>query len=341
LHLLLGGGNQRLLFRRNGDIRIGDGNGSLGGIFEAHGLDIIKHLCGHGCGMRLDAAVDDLCKLFLLRDKINFKVKCLFRVAAVHKAEVLRNRAVENHSAERGIDHLGAHLAVDHLEHAALNRSMQLEIAVGICHHRLVKIAIAVALALFSGTVDGQIIGAEHHILRRNGNCAAVDGFEQVVGGKHQETRLSLRLAGKRNMDRHLVAVKVSVERSAYQRMQFDCAPLNQDRLKCLNGQLMQRRRAIEQHGMFLDHIFKRVPNIIVDLFNLLLGILDIRRLLRFDKALHHKRLEQFKRHFLRQTALIKLQRRPDHDNGTAGIVNAFAEQILTEAPLLAAQHLG
>ena len=92
---------------------------------------------------------------------------------------------------------------------------------------------------------------------------------------------------------------------------------------------------------MFLDHIFKRVPNIIVDLFNLLLGILDIRRLLRFDKALHHKRLEQFKRHFLRQTALIKLQRRPDHDNGTAGIVNAFAEQVLTEAPLLAAQHLG
>ena len=53
------------------------------------------------------------------------------------------------------------------------------------------------------------------------------------------------------------------------------------------------------------------------------------------------ERLEQFERHLLRQAALMQLQFGTDHDDRTAGIVDALAEQVLAEAALLALQHVG
>ena len=53
------------------------------------------------------------------------------------------------------------------------------------------------------------------------------------------------------------------------------------------------------------------------------------------------ERLEQFERHLLRQTALVQLQFGTDHDDRTAGVVDALAEQVLTEAALLALERIG
>ena len=53
------------------------------------------------------------------------------------------------------------------------------------------------------------------------------------------------------------------------------------------------------------------------------------------------ERLEQFERHLLRQTALMQTQRRTDHDDRTTGVVDALAEQVLTETTLLALDHVG
>jgi hypothetical protein len=53
------------------------------------------------------------------------------------------------------------------------------------------------------------------------------------------------------------------------------------------------------------------------------------------------ERLEQLERHLLGQAALVQLQLRTDHDDRTAGIVDALAEQVLTEAALLALEHVG
>lgn len=50
---------------------------------------------------------------------------------------------------------------------------------------------------------------------------------------------------------------------------------------------------------------------------------------------------EQLERHLLRQAALVQLQLRAGHDDRTARIVDALAEQVLTEAALLALQHVG
>src|SRR6202040_1621682 len=53
------------------------------------------------------------------------------------------------------------------------------------------------------------------------------------------------------------------------------------------------------------------------------------------------ERLEKLERHLLRQTALVKLQLRSDHDHRTARGVHALAEQGLSEAALFALERIG
>src|SRR5262249_31046432 len=53
------------------------------------------------------------------------------------------------------------------------------------------------------------------------------------------------------------------------------------------------------------------------------------------------ERLEELERHLLRQAALMQLQLRTHHDDRTAGIVDALAQEVLAEAALFALQHVG
>ena len=52
------------------------------------------------------------------------------------------------------------------------------------------------------------------------------------------------------------------------------------------------------------------------------------------------ERLEQHERHLLRQTALVELEFRTDDDDRTAGVIDAFAEQVLAETSALALEHV-
>ena len=60
-----------------------------------------------------------------------------------------------------------------------------------------------------------------------------------------------------------------------------------------------------------------------------------------WTRSLHNEGLEQLQSHLLGQAALVHLQLRADNDNGTAGVVNTLAQQVLAEAALLALQHIG
>ena len=63
-------------------------------------------------------------------------------------------------------------------------------------------------------------------------------------------------------MDGHLVAVEVRVERGTNQRMELDGLALDQHRLERLDAEAMQGRCAIQEHGMFADHLFEDVPHL-------------------------------------------------------------------------------
>jgi hypothetical protein len=69
--------------------------------------------------------------------------------------------------------------------------------------------------------------------------------------------------------------------------------------------------------------------------------LLDGRDQPPFLELVVDERLEQLERHLLRQPALIQLQLGTNDDDRPAGIVDALAEQVLAEAPLLALERVG
>ncbi len=92
---------------------------------------------------------------------------------------------------------------------------------------------------------------------------------------------------------------------------------------------------------MFLDDVFEHVPDLWATALDHTLRVLDVLRKLKVNETLHDERLEQLKRHELRQTTLVQTKRRTSHDDRTARIVDALSEQVLTETSLLTLQHVG
>ena len=123
--------------------------------------------------------------------------------------------------------------------------------------------------------------------------------------------------------------------------MQLNCAAFYENRLKRLDAKPVQRGRAVEHDGMVLDDDLQRVPNLVLRALDHLAGGFDIIGLVGFDQPLHDEGLEQLKRHLLGQTTLVELKLRADDDHGTAGIVDALAEQVLAETALFALEHVG
>ena len=186
----------------------------------------------------------------------------------------------------------------------------------------------------------GEVVGAQHHVLRRRRQRRAVRGGQDVVGRQHQDPGLGLSLRRQRQVDRHLVAVEVGVEGVAHQRVDLDGLALHQHRLERLDTQAVQRRRAVQQHRVLVDDLLEHVPHLGDHRVDHLLGRLDVLRGLALHEAGHDERLEQLQGHQLGQAALVQAQRRARHDHRPAGVVHALAQQVLAEAALLALQHV-
>ena len=163
-----------------------------------------------------------------------------------------------------------------------------------------------------------QIIETKHDILRRHDDRRTVGRVQNVVGGHHQHARLELRFQRKRHVNSHLVAIEVGVERRADERMQLDGLAFDQHRLKCLNAEAMERRRAVEHDRMFADHLIQDIPNFRLLFFDQLLRLLHRGGVTKGVEPRIDERLEQLERHLLRQTTLMQLELRTNHDHRAA-----------------------
>ena len=142
-------------------------------------------------------------------------------------------------------------------------------------------------------------------------------------------------------MNGHLVAVEVGVERGTNQRVKVNSLAFDQNRLKRLNAQTVQSRRAVQQNRMLADDFFQNVPDFRTLFFDHALGRLNGGGVaVEFQFGIN-ERLKQFERHFLGQTALMQFEFRSDRNNRTARVVDALAEQVLTETSLFAFEHVG
>ena len=141
-------------------------------------------------------------------------------------------------------------------------------------------------------------------------------------------------------MNRHLVAIKVGVVTGAHQGVQADGVAFNQHRFESLDTHAVQGRSTVQQHGMLVNDFFKDVPNLRIPAFQHALGALDCVGETAFLQFSDDERLVKLEGNLLGKTALPKLQIRTHHDDRTSGVVHPLAEQVLTEAPLLALDHV-
>ncbi len=183
---------------------------------------------------------------------------------------------------------------------------------------------------------ERKVIAAEDDVLRRYRDRLARSRRKQVVRRKHQDARFDLSFGRERNVDGHLVAVKVGVERGTDERMDLDRLALDKDRFESLDTEAVKRRRTVEQDRMFADHLFEDVPDDRFLVFDHFPGLFDSSRMSILFKLVVNERLEKLERHLFRQAALMEFEFRPDDDHRTARIVDTLAEQILAEAALFA-----
>ena len=147
--------------------------------------------------------------------------------------------------------------------------------------------------------LQGQVVKPQHDILRRHDDWFSAGRAEDVVGRHHQHPRLELCLQRQRNVDRHLVAVEIGIERRAHERMELNRLAFDEHWLERLDAKPVKRRSAVEKHRVLADDLLEDIP----DLGALLLHHAS-RRLDRGGHAIEFElrideRLEQFERHLL------------------------------------------
>ena len=142
-------------------------------------------------------------------------------------------------------------------------------------------------------------------------------------------------------MHSHLVTVKVSVEGRTNEGVQLDSLAFDEARLERLNAQTVKRGSPVEQYWVAFQHIFQDVPNHCVLAVHNFLSRFHRFHDAALDELADNERLEQLGCHVLGQAALVQFQLRTNHDYRTARIVDTLTKQVLTEAALLAFQHVG
>src|SRR3954451_13451503 len=144
-----------------------------------------------------------------------------------------------------------------------------------------------------------------------------------------------------------LLPVEVGVERRAEERVDLDRLALDQLGLEGLDAEPVQGGCPVEQHRVLGDDLLEHVPDHGVPgqagrrALDHPLGGLDVLAVRQVDQPLHHERLEQVPGPLLGEGALVEGPVRAGDDDRPTGVVEALAEQVLTEAPLLALEHVG
>src|SRR5947209_15483465 len=122
--------------------------------------------------------------------------------------------------------------------------------------------------------------------------------------------------------------------------MKLDRLAFDQHRLECLDTEAVERRRTVEKNGMLPDHLVEDVPDFLALFLDPLLRLLQRHAETLGVEARIDERLEQLQGHLLGQAALVELELRSRDDDRAARIVDALAEKVLTEAALLALEHV-
>ena len=196
-HFVVGVLRQQRLVLRNDQVLNADRHARTGGVGEAHLLDAVEHLHGAVDTGRQVAALDQLLQALLLEH-------------AVDERNVLRQRAVEQDAANRGVDDLVVdflHIGVQHVLVVTRRRHV-LQLA-GVAQadgrqgfefagfegqYHVVHRGESTAFTLGARLGLGQVVATKDDVLRRHRNGRAVAGRQDVLRRHHQRRGFDLRL---------------------------------------------------------------------------------------------------------------------------------------------------
>ena len=144
----------------------------------------------------------------------------------------------------------------------------------------------------------------------------------------------------QRNVDGHLVTVKVGIVGLTYQWVKTKGLTINQDRFEGLDTQTVEGRCAVKKYWVFLDNIFKNIPNTFITTFNHTFSGFHVTCVFTRNDFTHHKWFEKFDGHQTWHTTLVHFKCWTNGDNGTSREVNTFTKQVLTETTLFTFKHV-
>ena len=93
--------------------------------------------------------------------------------------------------------------------------------------------------------LSSHVVQAQNNVLRGHNDRLARCWRQNIVSRHHQGTRFELRFQGQRYVNRHLVAIEVSVISGTHQWVQLDSLTFDQYWLECLNTQTVQCWRTV------------------------------------------------------------------------------------------------
>ena len=134
---------------------------------------------------------------------------------------------------------------------------------------------------------------------------------------EHQHLCFEDSLVAQWEVDSHLVAIEVGVERCTSQWVKLDSLTLDELRLESLYTKAVERRSTVEEHRVSLHYILQDVPNNWFATVYNLLGTLHSLHNTTLDELTNNEWLVKFGCHKLRKTAFAHLQFRTYNDNRT------------------------
>ena len=306
-----------------------EGEAAFVGFAVAEVLDAIEELAGAGHADGLDDLGDDVAQGLLGDD-------------GVDEAALNGYDFVDNDAAYGGFDKVldAGSALVDVVDHD-LDGGVYVDALLVEGDEGFFRAVEGEACALGSGTELGDVVEAEHHVLRGHGDRCAVGRVEDVVALEHEHLCLEYGLVAEGEVYGHLVAVEVGVEGGTGEGVELDGFALNHFGLEGLDAEAVKGRCTVEEHGVSLHDVLEDVPDDGLAAIDNLLGALDGLDNAALDELADDEGLVELGCHEFGQTALAHLELWTYNDDGTCGVVDTLTEEVLTEATLLTLEGVG
>ncbi len=231
---------------------------------------------------------------------------------------------VEKRAADGGLNRiLAGNPSLGHSHNFDI--SVQVNLAQSVRQSNFVEVSENFTLPLLTLLGHREVVNAQHHIFGRPYHRFTIGRQQQVFGREHQLASFCHCLSRERNVNCHLVTVKVGVKRGADQGVNLNRIAFHQHRFKSLNSQPVQCGRPVEQDRPCLDDLFQHFPHLGPLLLDDAFGSLDVVSVVILHQLLNDKGAKQLQSHPLRQARLMQLQLRTDDNNRAARVIHPFA----------------